>query len=563
MNELLQRLAVLSPEKRAILVSRLKAREGDGAARISARRQFTPAPLSFAQQRLWFLDHYEPDSHFYNVCAAFRLSGILDVAALEQSFTEIVKRHEALRTVFLDVEGQPLQHIQTDQVQILLHHDLSLVDAQEREIQSERIVAEEMRRPFELRRGPLFRVTLMRLGAQEHILLLTTHHIVSDAWSIGVLVREFSAFYNSFATEQPLTLPTLPIQYADFAAWQREGIENGELAGQFAYWKQQLAGAASGPLALPTDHARPAIFTYQGGCQQLSLSPELTRSLKALGLQHNATLFMTLLAGFYSLLRCYCGADDIRIGTPISGRNHAETHGLIGLFVNTLVLRCKHPGPLTFRGAIASARQTVVDAFANQDVPFEKLVDALQPERNPSHTPLFQAMFVLQNAPAHDLELHGLAVTELELQTESSKFDLTLAAREDGPGISLAMNYASDLFEPATVERMMRHYRDLLEQVVAGPDRVISPSLLSEAEEREQLVEWNGKRVEYRRESRVEELFAEQAERRREAVALVSGGEQVSYGELNERANRLAHYLRRRGSDRKWWWGCVWSGVWS
>jgi amino acid adenylation domain-containing protein/non-ribosomal peptide synthase protein (TIGR01720 family) len=550
MSELLRRLAELSPEKRAILVAELKKREGDSASArsISPRKQFTPAPLSFAQQRLWFLDQYEPDSPFYNVYSAFRLTGNLDVVSLERSLTEIVNRHESLRTVFLSVEGQALQDIQPAQPVCLVHHDLSALDDGARDTQCEQLVTHEIRRPFDLMHGPLLRATLIRLRNEEQILLLTTHHIISDAWSIGVMMRELSAFYNHFASAASLDLSELPIQYADFAVCQRAWLESGALDEQLIYWKRQLADLPASSLVLPTDRLRPSVLTNKGGCEELYLSAELTESLKAFSLKHNVTLFMTLLTGFYALLRCYSGSKDICIGTPISGRNDGETHGLIGFFVNTLVLRFNDIDSSSFRAAVAEVRQTVINAFANQDVPFEQLVDALQPERDPSRTPLFQVLFALQNAPAHDLELSGLEITELELQTGTSKFDLTLAAREEGLGLRLVMEYASDLFESDTIERLMVHYRDLLESMMAHPDNAITPSILiNDAERRQQLEEWNETTGEFPRESSVQELFEAQVLKRPEAVAVVYGAEQLSYRQLNERANQLAHYLRKRG----------------
>jgi hypothetical protein len=370
---------------------------------IPRRGVLESCPVSFAQQRLWFLDQFEPSSAVYNIPAAVRITGLLNVAALEQSLNEIVQRHETLRTTFSAVQGEPMQVINPTLALTLAVTDLQQLPEAKREAEVRRLAGQEARRPFDLSQGPLLRATLLRLGEKDHVLLLTMHHIVSDGWSMGVLFREVSVLYEAFATGEPSPLSELPIQYADFAVWQRQWLQGEVLEKQLDYWRKQLE-AAPPLLELLTDRPRPTIQAYRGARQALILPPSLTEALKALSLREEVTLFMMLLAGFKTLLYRYTGQGDIIVGSPIANRNRVEIEGLIGFFVNTLVLRTDLSENPTFRQLLRRVREVCLEAYAHQDLPFEKLVEELQPERNLGYSPLFQVMFILQNAPGSALE---------------------------------------------------------------------------------------------------------------------------------------------------------------
>jgi amino acid adenylation domain-containing protein len=504
-------------------------------------------PLSFAQQRLWFLDQLEPGSTVYNVPGALRIGGPLSVEVLERCFNEIVRRHEALRTTFSTVEEEPVQVIAASTNVSLPVIDISDFSESEREEEARRLALEEANKPFDLRQGPLFRTALIRLGENDHVLLLSLHHIVSDGWSMGVLYRELSALYQAFANEEPSPLPDLPIQYADFAAWQREWLQGEVLESQLSYWKKQLAGAAA-VLNLSTDRPRPARQSYRGARQSIELSSELTQGLKALSRKEGVTLYMTLLAAFQILLHRYTGQDDIVVGSPIANRNRIEIEGLIGFFVNTLVLRSDHSGNPTFRELLPRVRETALEAYAHQDLPFEKLVEELRPDRDLSRSPLFQVMFVLQNAPAGELNSKGLNVSPMRMAGETTKFDLTLSVHEGGPGLRAGLQYSTDLFDEATIARMLGHFETLLEGIVANPEQRISDlPILTEAEKHQVLVEWNETKRDYPKDKCIHQLFEEQVKRTPEAVAVVSEDRQLTYGELNRRANQLANYLKKLG----------------
>ncbi len=549
MIDLSKRIANLSPEKRELLRQQLKKKRGDVIRTpISPQKRDSHAfPLSFAQQRLWFLDQLEPGNSTYNIYAAVRLRGPLNVAALEQSLNEILRRHEALRTTFATVEGQPIQMISSPEPFTLSIADLRQFPETEREPEARRLATEEARRPFDLARGPLLRTTLLRLSEEDHILLLTMHHIISDGWSRGVLYRELSALYEAFSAGKPSPLPEPPIQYADFAVWQRQWLQGKTLEVQLSYWKKQLEGAPS-VLEVPTDRPRPAVQTFRGARQSLVLSKSLTEAVKALSRQEGATLFMTLLAAFKTLLHRYTGQDDIIVGSPIAGRNRPEVEGLIGFFVNTLVLRTDLSGNPSFRELLSRVREIALEAYAHQDLPFEKLVEELQPERNLSHSPLFQVMFVLQNTPGQALELPDLKLNPMEVDNDTAKFDLTLSVVEGTEGLQGTFEYNTDLLDAVTVKRMVGHLRTLLEGTVANPEqRIEALPLLTEAERHQLLVEWNDTQANYPKDLCIHQLFEAQVERTPEAVAVVSEEQQLTYRELNTRANQLAHYLRKRG----------------
>ena len=505
------------------------------------------APLSFAQQRLWFLDRLEPGSAFYNLPAALWIEGALDTEALERSLAEIIRRHEILRTTFPVIDGRPAQLLSPDASLCLKQLDLGHLAPTEMEEAVRQHAQEEARRPFDLGAGPVLRATLMRLGAEAHVLVLVMHHIVSDGWSVGVLVRELSALYGAYVRGEGSPLGELPIQYADYAWWQRERLAGAELERQLAYWRERLSGAAP-VLELPTDRPRPAVQTYRGGRHAFALPASVAEEIRALSRRAGATLFMTLLAAFQTLLQRHTGQEEVSVGTPIAGRGRAETADLIGFFVNTLVLRTGFDGDPTFAELLARVREVCLGAYSHQEVPFERVVEELQPERDLSRTPLFQALFVLQHAPIEPPHLAGLELRALEIGDAAARFDLTLETTETGEGLRGEFIYNADLFEAATVARMSEHFANLLRAVASGPDERVSRLQLSSPEELRQLLAgWDSARTDYPRGRCVQELFEAQAERTPDALAVRSDEESLSYRELNERANRLARYLRRLG----------------
>ncbi|HEX2203309.1 MAG TPA: amino acid adenylation domain-containing protein, partial [Longimicrobium sp.] len=504
-----------------------------------------PLPLSFAQERLWFLDRLEPGSAFYVLPAALRLSGAMDVRALERALGEIVRRHEALRTVFREAAGGPVQVIVPFGGFALPVHDLSALDEAEREAEVRRRGAEDAARPFDLAAGPLFRAALLRLGAEEHVLLLAMHHVASDGWSLGVLVRELSALYAAYAAGDESPLPELPVQYADYAVWQRERLREEALERPLAYWKARLAGAPA-LLELPTDHPRPAAQTYRGAREPVSLSLELLDRLHALARREGATLYMVLLGAFQALLARYAGTGDVVVGSPVAGRTRAEVEGLIGFFVNTLVLRADLGGDPTFREVIRRVRETTLGAYEHQELPFERLVAELAPERTLSHAPLAQVMFTLDETGGGPGGVGSLRAQWVAGEVETTKFDLVLSMEADGRGLHGGMEYATDLFERATVRRMLGHLERVLDQVAARPDARLSELEPLSGDERRLVVEeWNRTAAEYPADRCVHELFEEQAAWTPDAVAVVHGDASLTYRALDERANRLAHHLRR------------------
>ncbi|MGH7926234.1 MAG: condensation domain-containing protein, partial [Candidatus Binatia bacterium] len=504
-------------------------------------------PLSFSQQRLWFLDQYEPDKSFYNMPYGVRLVGPLKITALEKSLNEIVRRHEALRTVFPVAEGAPVQLITPAMNRSLAVIDLKDRAENEREHELRRLAGEEARRPFDLAQGPMLRTTLIRLAEDDQVLLLTLHHIVADGWSMGVLHRELAVLYQAFSHSQPSPLPELAVQYADYTLWHREWLKGPELERQVAYWKKQLE-ESPGVLNLPTDRTRPAVQSYRGARLSFALSKELTQGLKALSQKEGVTLFMTLLAAFQTLLCRWTGQEDIVVGSPIANRSRTELEGLIGFFANTLVLRTNLSGNPSFRGVLQRVRKMALEAYEHQDMPFEKLVEELKPERSLSHSPLFQVMLVLHNTPARQRELSGLTLHQVKLDNDTTKFDLTVALSEQPEGLKGSVEYSSDLFDEATIARMSGHFLTLLEGVENNPERAISDlPILSERERHELIIGWNDTHRDYPRDKCIHELFQEQAERTPDAVAVVFEDKQLTYRELNRRANQLARYLRKLG----------------
>jgi amino acid adenylation domain-containing protein len=469
------------------------------------------------------------------------------VAALERSLGEIVRRHEVLRTRFASVEGTPAQVIHEDLGVKLSVVDLGGMEDAKREGEARRLTQEEVRRPFDLSVGPLLRAMLLRLSEEDHVAVFTMHHIVSDAWSLGVLVREVVALYEAFSRGADSPLEELPVQYADYAEWQRDWLQGEVLENHLSYWKTQL-GDAPAVLELPTDRPRPRIQTDNGAVAFCEFGTELAQRLKALSREEGVTLFMTLVAAFQVLLYRYSRQTRIVVGTPIANRRHAEIEGLIGFFTNTLVISTDLSGDPNFRELLGRVREVCLGAYAHQDVPFEMLVEELQPERSLSYTPLFQVMFTLQNAPSEALELKGLTVGSFGAEGRTAKFDLNLSLRETEQGLNGGFEYNTDLFDGETIDRMIGHLEALLSGIVTDPGRRISElPLLRAAEERQLLVEWNETRQAYPRQCCVQQLFEEQVAMRGEQTALVFGAERLSYRELNERANQLAHYLRSFG----------------
>jgi amino acid adenylation domain-containing protein len=504
-------------------------------------------PLSFSQERLWFLDRLNPDSPIYNIPSAFVLTGRLDVAALEKCLNEIVRRHEILRTTFRAVEGQPEQLVSPELTLTLPVIDLRDLPNDRRQAERDRLVSEEAHRPFDLSRGPLLRAKLLRTGGEEHVLLLTMHHIVSDGWSMAILLREISALYDAFVTGKQSPLAPLPIQYADFSVRQRQWLSDEAIEAQLSYWTAQLRGMPA-VLELPTDRPRPAVQTFHGAHETFVLSRSLTHALKALSRQENVTLFMMLLAAFQSLLHRYTARDDIVVGSPIAGRQRVDLEDLIGFFVNTLVLRTDLSGNPTFKQLLGRVREVALSAYAHQDLPFEKLVEELKPDRSLSSTPLVQVMFVLQNAPRSGLNLRDVEARSLETGTGTAKFGLTLSISESSGSLTGSLTYNTDLFGAATVARMAEHFQTLLESIAANPERRLSDlSMLTGAERQEILVEWNHTKRDYPRDRCVHELFERQVERTPDAVAAVFEEGELTYRELNRRANQLAHHLRKLG----------------
>jgi amino acid adenylation domain-containing protein len=511
---------------------------------VKRRERNGPVPLSFAQQRLWFLHQLEPASNAYNISSAVRLEGPLNCFALRRTVAEIVRRHEVLRTRIDEHGGQPEQIIEPFAGEATEGGRLKVIPVAEANVRS--LVEEEATMPFDLVRGPLFRVWLLAIRSDEHILLLTMHHIVSDGWSMGVLIREVTTLYNAFDQGLPSPLPDLPIQYADYAIWQREYLARDVLEAEVGYWKERLRDAAI--LDLPTDHARPAASSYRGSKEGIELGKELSDSLRRLSQREGATLFMVLIAAFKVLLMRYSGEEDVSVGTVIANRTRRGVEGLIGFFVNTLVLRTDLGGNPSFRELIRREREVALGAYTHREVPFEKLVEEINPERDLSRNPLFQVMMVLQNAGRRALEIGGLKVSGVEEVTGIAKFDLTLDLAEGREEIVGSLEYSEDLFERESIRRMARHYERVVGELVRDAEQRIGEiGLLSEVERRQVVEEWNETEREYGETRLVHEMFAEQAERSPEAVALICGEEQVSYCELNERADRLAHYLRRLG----------------
>jgi len=525
------------------------ARRVESLARIETppllrRLRQRPVALSFAQERLWFLSRYEAESILYNVPVALRLRGPLNRAALQVSLREIVARHEVLRTSFLESEGVATQNIASAA-------DLPMPVVEMAESEMPEFLRQQARIPFDLATGPLIRACLLQLGNQDHVLVVVLHHIVCDGWSLGIMLRELTELYSAYSRGAASPLAPLPVQYADFAEWQREWLQGELLEKQTAYWKTQLAGVE--PLDLPTE-GLPTDRTYStnpdlSGTIEIALLPQtLSGQLKTLSRQQGVTLFMTLLTAFKVLLHRYSGQTDIAIGSAIAGRGAPEVEPLIGFFVNTLVLRTALAGDSSVAELLQRVREVSLQAYAHQDIPFERLVEILDPPRNLGRSPLFQTMFVLQNAPLPNLPWDGLEATPWTLETGTAMFELTLAVREKEDGLELSLEYRTELFGAERMRLLLRHYQILLEEMVKGVERRIGDiEILSEIEKQQLLIDWNNTRIEYEREKCLPELFEEQARKTPQALAVVCEESQLAYGDLNRRANQVARYLAYLG----------------
>jgi amino acid adenylation domain-containing protein len=504
-----------------------------------------PAALSFSQQRLWFLDQIAPGGPAYVVIGALELRGALNAPALERALRALVNRHEALRTVFVNLEGEPRQVVSEPGAWTLPVADLSAEADKDQRLRE--LLREEATRGFDLARGPLFRARLYRLAADSQVLLLAMHHIISDGWSIGILIRELGELYGRLSRGEAATLPALKLQYRDFARWQRGWLKGEVLESQLGRWRARLAGAPQ-VLELPADRARPAVESFRGAFYSFTLPRELAEALRGLSRREGATLFMTLLAGFTLLLSRYSGQQDLLVGTPVANRSRAEIEDVVGCFVNTLVLRADLSGELSVRQYLARMREVCLDAYAHQDLPFERLVEELQPQRDMSRNPVFQVMFALQNAPMQPLELPGLTLSPLKVDAGGAQVDLMLNMQETADGISGWFNYATDLFDESSIVRMFEHLQMVFQGMVGHPQAMLKDlPLLTEFERHQLLVGWNATAREYGSEARLHRLIEAQAKRTPDAVALEFEGRELTYAELNARANQLARVLRARG----------------
>ena len=503
-------------------------------------------PTSFAQQRLWVLDQLDPGNPVYNVPLAIRLNGTLDREALNRTLNELVVRHESLRTRIAVEDGQPVQVVEAPQRQELPVIVLEHSDPSRREAEASARVMAEVRRPFRLDQSPLFHVSLLRLSPIEHILVVVLHHIISDDWSVGVLVREMVLLYQAFQAGRPSPLKHLEIQYADYAAWQRQRLQGETLQQLLDYWCTRLNNVS--PLELPADQLHSLTAGPTGATESTLLPAGLADQLRDVARREGATLYMILLTAFQVLLGRYSGQEDFAVGSPVAGRIGRETESLVGCFVNTLVLRADLAGDPIFRNLLRQSRKTALEAFQYQELPFERLVERMNPDRNANRHPLFQVTFSLENAPWPDVKLAGLTFAALPLDPGTSKFDLSFSAREVHNGLAISAEYDSHLFERHTIKRMLKHFHNLLEGIVEDADLPISQLRRLDEVERQQLQgKWNESAGHDRHDLCVTELFEAQVKRTPEATALIDGPRQWTYRELNQRATRWAHYLQVRG----------------
>ena len=547
MKPLSERVAALSPEQRALLTQRLggKGVAAPGLGSIPRRATSGPAPLSFAQQRLWFLQRLEPASAAYNMPLSLRLRGPLDVGTLQRTLQFLVGRHEVLRTRIAEVEEGPRQIVAQHLHLPLPVTGVEHIPASEREEEVRRLASREARTPFDPAQGPLIRARLLRLAEEEHVLLLTLHHIVSDGWSMGVLFRELADVYEAVGAGRPVPLADLPVQYSDYAAWQRERLANGTLDGELEYWKRQLEGAPP-VLELPTDFPRPAVPSHRGGGESIVLPAELAGALKALSRGEGVTLFMTLLAALQVVLGRWAAQEDVIVGTPIAGRIRSELEGLIGCFLNTLVLRTSLAGKPTFRELLGRVREVALGAYSHQELPFERLVEVLHPERSLSHNPLFQVLFQVENERQNRRRLHGLEVTSLGGSGKSAKFDLSIRVRQRDGQLHCSCAFSTDLFTGETIAHLLDQFKALLEQIVAAPDSSIESYSLVTDRSRALLPD-PAQALPAPAFAPVTETFAAVVRSAPERVAIAQGDRHWTYGELDAAAALVASALRGRG----------------
>jgi amino acid adenylation domain-containing protein len=516
------------------------------ATPLSRRRATSPSPPSFAQERLWFFDQFEPQSPVYHIARALHLDGPLDLGALQAALDVVVARHEAIRTSFEAVDGRPVPRIAAPGTVPLGRVDLESRGARADSRAVARLLVEDARRPFDLSRDLMLRATLFRLGPERHILLLVIHHIASDGWSVQILLREMAECYSASASGRTARLPDLAVQYGDYAQWQRDRLRGPILERALTYWARQLRDLA--PLELPADRPRPARQSYRGAREPFAIPAEVSAALKLLGRQARVTLFMTLLAAFQTLLHRYSARDDITVGSPVAGRLHPQIEGLIGFFVNTLVLRTDLSGDPSFRTLLGRVHEIAVSAYEHQELPFERLVAELQPARTLSHAPLVQVMLALDSTPPAAVAFPGLIARTAIVDTDTAKCDLTLAVRDTAQGLVGSLEYCTDLFDPATVRRMLGHFERLLTGITAEPDQKLSELPLLNASERCQIVvEWNDTRRSYPADRSIAELFEAQVAEAPDAIALTFERACLSYGDLDRRANQLAHRLQALG----------------
>ncbi|MGF1676308.1 MAG: amino acid adenylation domain-containing protein [Rivularia sp. (in: cyanobacteria)] len=554
MDDLKKRIAALPPEKRALFERQLeqKGLKVDKAT-ICKRQNLNELPLSFAQQRLWFLHQLEPDTTAYNIAIAWRFTGNLDITLLIKSLNIIVERHEILRTSFVAVDGQPTQVIVPKLRLSLPIYDLRFLLKVTRQNEIEKLTKQEAKYPFNLTEAPLLRVKLLQITDNENILLLTLHHIIADGWSRGVILRELTALYKAFLSKEPFVLPELPIQYVDFAVYQHQWLQGEELAAQTAYWKQQLQNLSV--LELPTDYPRKPVQTFRSAVESIVISKEILNGLKSLSRQQGITLFMSALAAFKVLLHRYTAQDDIAIGSPIANRNWKELEPLIGFFVNTLVLRTDVYGNPTFIELLSKIKDVVAGAFKHQDLPFAKLVEEIQPQRSLSHNPLFGIMFQvqneayqLQNALNPELAIPGLSLEQMWSDSGSTKFDMTWHLIERSEGLLTVVEYSTDLFNQDTIARMLGHFQVLLKGIIDNPNQRLSQlPILTEIERHQLLLEWNNTYTEYSLEQGIHQLFETQVAKTPNNIAVEFKQEKITYQQLNNQANQLADYLRNQG----------------
>ncbi|EGJ28874.1 MULTISPECIES: amino acid adenylation domain-containing protein [Moorena] len=550
MSDLLKRLENLPLDKRELVLQKLRQKQkksviekGKQNPSIKPVSREQPISLSFAQTRLWFLDRLEEQSSHYNVPLYLELKGDLNPDALTKAITEIIQRHEVLRTNFRIIDDQPVQIITQNAHINLPIIDLDYQPFSEQIKKVKQLAKEELQESFNLEHDSLLRGKIIRLNHQYHILLLVMHHIVGDAWSMGIFTRELSTLYESYCTGTLPSLPKLAIQYADFAHWQRQWLQGTNLDQQLNYWQDKLAGIPP-VLEIPTDKTRPAVQHFRGSSESFEIDRDLTEKLKTLSQSSGTTLFMTLLAAFSVLLSRYSNQEDLAIGSPIANRNHHELEALIGFFVNTIVFRINLEKKPTFKELLSRVRQTALEAYSHQDLPFEKLVEELQLDRSLSHNPLFQVMFTLNNAPMEELTLKGLTIRPWPWEDVTTQFDLTLLMKETQQGLKGEWDYNSDLFEPETIQRMARHFSVLLNGIVENPEQGIHSFSLMSPEEIQQLKTWNSTDCDYPPQT-LADLFEQQVLKTPNGIAVSFGSDRLSYQQLNQKANQLAHYLRQ------------------